>query len=208
MPRPSLQFENELRAAGHRVIAGIDEVGRGPLAGPVCAAAVILPDDFDHVVLTDSKQLKESQREEIHLELTQNPRVIWHCVIVEVEEIDRINILQATWQAMRLAVRGLVQKADVALIDGKPVRDFPIPHRAIVKGDALSFSIAAASVIAKVTRDRLMRELAVMHPEYGFDRHKGYGTAAHLAALTRHGPCPFHRRSFAPVAACSLPGED
>lgn len=200
MSRPSMNYERELRASGYLVIAGVDEVGRGPLAGPVCAAAAILPDNFDHAVLNDSKKLNGRQRESIYEELTQNGYVLWCCVMVEVEEIDRINILQATWVAMRRAVDGLPKKADAALIDGRPVRDFPIHHRALVGGDSLSFSIAAASVIAKVTRDRLMCELAALHPEYGFDDHKGYGTPRHLEALRRHGPCPIHRRSFAPVA--------
>ena len=200
-----MKHERELRAAGYLVVAGIDEVGRGPLAGPVCAAAAILPGKFRHKVLNDSKKLSEKQREEIYAELTGDDRVIWNCVMIEVEEIDRINILQASWVAMRRAVAGLRVKADAALIDGRPVRDFPIHHRAIVGGDGLSFSIAAASVIAKVTRDRLMRELAAKHPEYGFDEHKGYGTPRHLAALRRHGPCPLHRRSFEPVAQAHLP---
>lgn len=195
-----MNHERELRASGYTVIAGVDEVGRGPLAGPVCAVAAILPDDFDHALLNDSKKLNGRQRESIYEELTLNDSVLWSCAMVEVEEIDRINILQATWVAMRRAVMGLPKFADAALIDGRPVRDFPIHHRALVKGDSLSFSIAAASVIAKVTRDRLMCELAAKHPEYGFDDHKGYGTPRHLEALRRHGPCPAHRRSFAPVA--------
>lgn len=199
-----MNHERELRAAGFLVIAGVDEVGRGPLAGPVCAAAAILPDDFDHAALNDSKKLNGRQRESIYAELTQNDGVLWCCAMVEVEEIDRINILQATWVAMRRAVNGLPKKADAALIDGRPVKDFPIHHRALVKGDSLSFSIAAASVIAKVTRDRLMCELAAKHPEYGFDDHKGYGTPRHLEALRRHGPCPLHRRSFEPVAQAAL----
>lgn len=203
--KPSMKHERELRAAGYLTVAGIDEVGRGPLAGPVCAAAAILPEKFRHKVLTDSKKLTEKQREEIYGELTADDRVVWNCVMIEVEEIDRINILQATWAAMRRAVDGLPVKAHAALIDGKPVRDFPIHHRALVGGDSLSFSIAAASVIAKVTRDRLMRELAMKHPEYGFDEHKGYGTPRHLEALRRHGPCPLHRRSFEPVAQAYLP---
>lgn len=197
--------ERELRASGYTVVAGLDEVGRGPLAGPVCAAAAVLPDDFDHAVLNDSKKLNGRQRERIYAELTQNPGVRWCCAMVEVEEIDRINILQATWMAMRRAVDGLPVRADAALIDGRPVKNFPIHHRALVGGDGLSFSIAAASVIAKVTRDRLMRELALQHPEYGFDDHKGYGTPRHLEALRRHGPCPVHRRSFAPVAQQTFP---
>lgn len=200
-----MNHERELRASGHRVIAGVDEVGRGPLAGPVCAAAAILPDDFDHPVLNDSKKLNGRQREAIYEELTTNPEIKWCCVMVEVAEIDRINILQATWAAMRRAVGGLPVRPDAALIDGKPVRDFPIHHRALVGGDGLSFSIAAASVIAKVTRDRLMCELARRHPEYGFEDHKGYGTPRHLEALRRHGPCPVHRRSFAPVAQQTFP---
>ena len=195
-----MNYERELRASGYLVIAGVDEVGRGPLAGPVCAAAAILPDGFDHPVLNDSKKLNGRQRESIYHELTQCSSVVWCCTMVEVDEIDRINILQATWVAMRRAVDGLAKKADAALIDGRPVKGFPIHHRALVKGDSLSFSIAAASVIAKVTRDRLMCELAAQHPEYGFDDHKGYGTPRHLEALRRHGPCPLHRRSFAPVA--------
>ncbi len=160
----------------------------------------MLPVTFEHEVLNDSKKLTEVKRDRLYDEITGNPEIIWHCVMVEVEEIDRINILQATWQGMRRAVLGLRRKADAALIDGKPVRDFPIHQVALVKGDSLSFSIAAASIIAKVTRDRHMRELALKHPEYGFDVHKGYGTAKHLAALKKHGPCPAHRRSFAPVA--------
>lgn len=199
-----MHYERELRAAGYLVIAGVDEVGRGPLAGPVCAAAAILPDDFEHAVLNDSKKLNGRQRESLYEELTQNGDVLWCCAMVEVEEIDRINILQATWAAMRRAVDGLPKKADAALIDGRPVRDFPVHHLAIVKGDGLSFSIAAASVIAKVTRDRLMCELAALHPEYGFDDHKGYGTPRHLEALRRHGPCPIHRRSFEPVAQAAF----
>lgn len=200
-----MDHERELRAAGCHIVAGVDEAGRGPLAGPVCAAAVVLPDGYDHPVLTDSKQLTERQRNGIYDELTGDEAVVWHCVMVEVEEIDRINILRATWLAMRRAVQGLRVQADGALIDGSPVRDFPIRHRALVKGDSLSFSIAAASVIAKVTRDRHMRELAAKHPQYGFEQHKGYGTPAHLEALRVHGPCPAHRRSFEPVAQLTLP---
>lgn len=195
-----MKYERALRADGYLVIAGVDEVGRGPLAGPVCAAAVILPEKFRHKMLNDSKKLSERQREKIYGDLTADGRILWNCVMVEVDEIDRINILQATWVAMRRAVDGLPVKPDAALIDGTAVRDFPVHHRALVGGDGLSFSIAAASVIAKVTRDRLMRALAMKHPEYGFDEHKGYGTPRHLEALRRHGPCPVHRRSFEPVA--------
>lgn len=204
MPRPTLNHENQLRAAGHAVVAGVDEAGRGPLAGPVCAAAVVLPADFDHKILNDSKQLTARQRDDLYAELTADPRVCWHCELVAESEIDRINILQATCQAMRLAVLGLRVAASAALIDGRPVRNFPVHQVALVKGDSLSLSIAAASVIAKVTRDRLMHELDGRFPEYGFAIHKGYGTKRHLAALRKHGPCPAHRRSFAPVAQLTL----
>lgn len=197
---PNLDHENQLRAAGHLQICGIDEAGRGPLAGPLCVAGVILPPDYSHPVLNDSKQLREAQREELHAELLRDTRIRWHCETLSPAEIDEVNILQATWLGMRRCARAL--HADAALLDGKPVRDFPVPQRALVKGDSLSFSIAAASIIAKVTRDRLMRALAEKHPGYGFEVHKGYPTPAHLAALKKLGPCPEHRRSFAPVAAC------
>jgi ribonuclease HII len=201
---PTLDHENALRASGFRVVAGIDEAGRGPLAGPVCVAAVILPDDFSHPMLNDSKQLSEAKRERLYEEITRDVRIAWHCVSIEPAEIDRINILQATWEGMRRAALGLQPRPDAALIDGKPVKRFPVHHVALVKGDSLSYSIAAASIIAKVTRDRLMIELGQQHPEYGFAIHKGYPTPAHLAALKAHGPCPHHRRSFAPVAQLEL----
>ena len=197
---PSLDFENALRAEGHTLIAGIDEAGRGPLAGPVVAAAVILPPGFSHHTLNDSKQLSAAKREAIHAELTGDPRIRWAFALVEADEIDRINILRATHAAMRQALAALSVAVDAALIDGLPLRDFPVPHRGLVKGDSLSLSIAAASVIAKVERDRIMAGHHRRWPEYGFDAHKGYGTAAHLAALQQHGPCPIHRRSFAPVS--------
>lgn len=201
---PTLDHENTLRTQGHRIVAGIDEAGRGPLAGPVSVAAVVLPPDFTHPLLNDSKKLSEARREALYEELTTDTRILWHCVLVEAPEIDRLNILRATHEGMRRAVLGLPLQVDAALIDGRPVRDFPLPQLALVKGDQLSFSIAAASVIAKVTRDRLMVRLAVEHPGYGFETHKGYGTASHLEALRRLGPCPQHRRSFAPVAQLEL----
>lgn len=198
--RPGLDYEQALQAAGHRLIAGVDEAGRGPLAGPVSVAAVILPDGFTHKELNDSKQLSEPRRERIYEELLAHPGVLWCHVMVEVEEIDRINILQATRQGMRRAVAGLSTPPHAVLIDGTPVPGFPLPHQALVKGDSLSLSIAAASVIAKVARDRFMRQASLTFPHYGFEKHKGYGTAEHLEALRRHGPCPLHRRSFAPIA--------
>jgi ribonuclease HII len=201
---PTLDLENALRADGHALVAGIDEAGRGPLAGPVVAAAVILPLDFRHATLNDSKQLSPSRRAAIHTELTSDPRIAWAFSVVEAEQIDQINILRATHEAMRNAIAALRVAPNAALIDGLPLKAFPVPHRGIVKGDSLSLSIAAASVIAKVERDRIMERHDGTWPEYGFAGHKGYGTAAHLEALRRLGPCAIHRRSFAPVAQSTL----
>jgi ribonuclease HII len=201
---PTLNHEKALIEAGCRVVAGVDEAGRGPLAGPVSVAAVVLPAGFEHPILNDSKKLTEAKREKLYDELTSDVRVRWCCVLVEADEIDRLNILGATHEGMRRAVRGLGDDVDGALIDGRPVKLFPIRQLALVKGDSLSFSIAAASVIAKVTRDRLMVRMAETYPGYGFEIHKGYPTAAHLAALKRLGPCPQHRRSFGPVAQMEL----
>ena len=198
---PSLHYELELRSAGHRVICGVDEVGRGPLAGPVCAAAVVLPEDYQHPVLNDSKKLSERQREKLYEELAADSAVRWQVAMLEPEEIDQMNILEASREAMRRAVRGLGIAVDAALIDGLPVPQFPVHQLPLVKGDGLSLSIAAASVMAKVTRDRLMLQLAEKYPDYGFEIHKGYPTPKHLAALLAHGPCAIHRRSFAPVRA-------
>ncbi len=181
------------------MVAGVDEAGRGPLAGPVSAAAVILPEGFTHALLDDSKKLTERKREHLYVELTTRHDVRFAVALLDAEEIDRLNILRATHEAMRRAVAQLSPPPGHVLIDGLPVRDFPLPHTALVGGDALSFSIAAASVIAKVTRDRLMLEMDAQYPAYGFAKHKGYGTAQHLAALRTHGPCPIHRRSFQPV---------
>ena len=203
--RCSFLHERKLRKAGVEIIAGIDEAGRGPLAGPVVAAAVILPERFRHKTLTDSKQLSAEVREEIYCELTApGCGITWAVSIVDHEEIDRINILRATHQAMRRAMVALTLAPQHALIDGLPVRPFPIPHTALVGGDALSLSIAAASVIAKVTRDRIMLEMDALYPVYQFSQHKGYGTPGHLAMLSTHGPCPIHRRSFLPVREAQL----
>jgi ribonuclease HII len=198
--RCTLKHENALRKTGLRWIAGIDEAGRGPLAGPVVAAAVILPEGFRLAGIDDSKKLTAELREEIYVELTARAGVCWAVVAVEHEEIDRINILRATHEAMRRAVRALGTAPEHALIDGLPVRPFPVPHTAIVKGDAQSKSIAAASIVAKVTRDRIMTRLDVEYPAYGFAQHKGYATELHLERLKTHGPCPIHRRTFLPVA--------
>lgn len=203
--RCSLRHERLLRKTGVEIIAGIDEAGRGPLAGPVVAAAVILPEKFRHPVLTDSKQLSAAVRDEIYAELTAPGAVVaWAVSIADNEEIDRINILRATHQAMRRAAAALSVEPQHVLIDGLPVRPFPIPQTALVKGDAQSLSIAAASVIAKVTRDRIMLEMNELYPAYHFSQHKGYGTEDHLAMLNAHGPCPIHRRSFLPVRQAQL----
>jgi len=201
----SLRHEKTLRANGCQVIAGIDEAGRGPLAGPVVAAAVVLPERFRHKVLTDSKQLTEKIRETLYEEIVARADIQWSVCLVDHEEIDRINILRATHEAMRRAVQGLSTTPHHALIDGLPVCPFPIPSTAIVEGDALSYSIAAASIIAKVTRDRHMHEMHARYPAYEFGRHKGYGTPLHLERLQQHGPCPIHRRSFLPVRQMELP---
>ena len=196
--------ETSAIANGLWPLAGIDEVGRGPLAGPVVAAAVILdPDRVPHG-LDDSKKLPAARREFFHALLSACPHARIGVASASVEEIDSLNILRATHLAMARAVAQLAPPPDLALVDGLPVKGLPVPHRAIVGGDASSLSIAAASVMAKVTRDRLMVALAAEHPGYGFERHKGYGTPEHLEALRRHGPCPAHRKSFAPVAQLSF----
>lgn len=196
-----LDFERLAAAAGFRRVAGVDEAGRGPLAGPVVAAAVILPAWPCPLPVNDSKQLTEHQRARLFDGLQQLQEIQIGIGIVESAEIDGINILRATHKAMRLALEQLRPAADFALVDGLPVKGLPVPHRAIVKGDGRSQSIAAASIIAKVVRDRLMEQAEIEWPGYGFARHKGYGTAAHLEALRRLGPTPLHRRSFAPVRA-------
>lgn len=191
----SWAYEDEARAAGFRAVCGVDEAGRGPLAGPVVAAAVILPYTVTLEGLDDSKKLSEKRREALYEEIT-GAALAWCAASVDAATIDEINILQATFLAMRRAVEGLSLPADFALIDGNRAPLIEIPCRTIVGGDGRSPSIAAASVIAKVTRDRYMREMAREYPEYGFEQHKAYGTRAHYAALDAHGPCPLHRKSF------------
>jgi ribonuclease HII len=176
-------------------ICGIDEAGRGPLCGPVVAGAVILPKDCQILYLNDSKKLSEKRREELFLEI-QEKAVAWSVGIVGPDVIDEINILQATYQAMRQAISGLCVQPDLLLNDAVTIPGVDIMQIPIVKGDAKSVSIAAASVMAKVTRDHMMCEYDKLYPEYGFAKHKGYGTAAHIAALKEYGPCPIHRRTF------------
>lgn len=198
--------ERVLFASGIERVAGVDEAGRGPLAGPVVAAAVILPrawvlegipDAFAD--LNDSKQLTEAQRDRFFAGLTGDPAVRFAIAAVEPSVIDEINILQATHRAMNQALADLGDDVDHALVDGRPVRSLRWPQTALVKGDSLSYSIAAASVLAKVTRDRVMRDADAKWPGYGFAGHKGYPTPEHLEAVHRLGPCPIHRLSFAPL---------
>jgi len=202
---PDLALECALQARGVRRIAGVDEAGRGPLAGPVAAAAVMLPSGYECPGLDDSKKISAAKRERLYARLTEDPAVVWAVATASREEIDRLNILRASHLAMRRAVEAMDPRPEHCLIDGLPVRDFPIPHDAIVKGDGLSLSIAAASIIAKVTRDRMMREIDREFPQFGFAKHQGYGTKEHLEALRIHGPCCHHRRSFQPVAQLALP---
>ncbi len=196
---PTFRHENRAYAEGATLVAGVDEAGRGPLAGPVVAAACVLPRQFRHKTLNDSKQLTETQREEIFAELTGRADVAWAVGVSDVEIIDSYNILRATWRAMVLALEALPVRPDFVLVDGLRVPAIRLRQKAIVGGDAKSFSVAAASVIAKVTRDRLMRELHAQYPQYNFAQHKGYATPEHLAALEQFGPSPIHRKSFAPV---------
>ncbi len=205
---PDLSYEKAVikrgDAASFAHIVGIDEAGRGPLAGPVSAAAVILPKGYSHDLLDDSKKLSEKKRELIYEDIIADKRIRWAHSFAEAKEIDSINILKATHAAMARAVAQLDDDKIYCLIDGLPVSNFPFPSEGIVKGDGKSLSIAAASIIAKVTRDRKMLEYAEEFPEYGFERHKGYGTKFHLEALQLHGPTKIHRQSFAPVAKLSL----
>lgn len=193
-----LAHERKKWDEGFSFIAGIDEAGRGPLAGPVVAAAVIFSKEHRIPVVNDSKQLSEKQRLEMRENIISIKDVRFSVIEVGPEEIDFLNILRATHQAMKKAVISL-EIAEFALIDGLPVPDFPLPAEAIVKGDSKSASIAAASILAKTRRDDIMMEMDKLYPGYGFASHKGYGTAEHLEALKKYGPCPIHRKSFAPV---------
>lgn len=188
-------YEHACYDEGYDIVCGVDEAGRGPLAGPVCAAAVILPRDLQIEGLNDSKKLTDKRRRALFDVITAQA-VSYGIAFASEQEIDEINILQATFLAMRRALDQLSVRPAIALIDGNRETDFGLPVRTIVKGDSLSANIAAASVLAKVTRDDFMLEQAQRYPQYGFDVHKGYGTRAHYEALRQHGPCPIHRRSF------------
>ena len=189
------EIENSLYSETVQLICGVDEAGRGPLAGPVCAAAVILPRELQIPGLTDSKKLTDKKRREL-FPVIQEQAVAYGIGLASEQEIDEINILQATFLAMRRALDQLSVRPDLALIDGNRETDFGLPVKTVVKGDSLSANIAAASILAKVTRDNIMIQLSEQYPEYGFEIHKGYGTKAHYAALTEHGASPVHRRSF------------
>ena len=194
-PKDLWRYENEAFAEGFATVCGVDEAGRGPLAGPVCAAAVILPKGLVIDGLNDSKKLTDKKRRELFDVITEQA-VCYGIAMASEQEIDEINILQATFLAMQRALDQLEVRPDLALVDGNRAKDFGLPVKTIVKGDSLSASIAAASVLAKVTRDRLMEELDKAYPQYGFAVHKGYGTKRHYAALAEFGPCAIHRRTF------------
>lgn len=189
------QIENACFSEGFSVVCGVDEAGRGPLAGPVCAAAVILPPNVDIPGLNDSKKLSDKKRREL-FPIIKETAIAYGIAFATHEEIDQINILQATYLAMERAMGQLSVRPDLALIDGNRAKDFGLPVRTVVHGDSLSASIAAASILAKVTRDEYMEQLAVQYPGYGFEIHKAYGTKAHYEALRKLGASPVHRMSF------------
>lgn len=191
----SFGIERELSLRGFRAVCGVDEAGRGPLCGPVCAAACILPLDVQIDGLNDSKKLTAAKRDAVY-DLITEKAVAYSVAFGSVEEINGLNILEATLLAMRRAIAGLKIPADFALIDGNICRDFPLPARSVIHGDALSPSIAAASVLAKVSRDRVCEELDKQYPQYGIAAHKGYGTKAHMEALRKYGPAPIYRTKF------------
>lgn len=189
------EFEDELYSSGVKLLCGIDEAGRGPLAGPVCAAACILPSGVEIPGLNDSKKVSEKKREEIYDQIIA-AAISYGIAFADVSEIEENNILNATYFAMNRAYAKLCPVPELALVDGNRKEGLNFPAKCMVKGDATCADIAAASILAKVTRDRYMREMAKIYPQYGFDKHKGYGTAAHYAALREFGPCPIHRPSF------------
>ncbi len=189
------KYEHAAAAEGYRLVAGVDEAGRGPLAGPVFAAAVILKEGAVIDGINDSKKLSEKKREELFEKIKENA-VAYSVYSADEKTIDDVNILNATYMAMNGAVDGLAVMPDFVLIDGNSIKNMQTPHRTVVKGDAKSISIAAASILAKVSRDRFMTEMAEKYPEYGFEKHKGYGTKAHNEAILKYGPSPIHRRTF------------
>ena len=189
------EIEDSLYGNGVKVICGVDEAGRGPLAGPVCAAAVILPPHLEIPGLNDSKKLTDKRRRELY-PLIMEKALAYGIAFADHKEVDEINILQATYLAMERALSQLSIRPDIALIDGNRAKDFGLPVKTVVHGDSLSANIAAASILAKVTRDNRMLELAEQYPQYSFEVHKGYGTKAHYEAIAQYGPCPIHRMTF------------
>lgn len=190
-----LEYEHNAISRGYQAVCGVDEAGRGPLAGPVCAAAVILPPNTTIDGVNDSKKLSEKKREML-FEVIKEQSVSYSIAFASVEEIEEMNILNATMLAMKRAIEGLDVKADYAMIDGNRLPNLEFPAEYIIKGDAKSMSIACASILAKVSRDRLCYKYAEEYPQYGFDKHKGYGTKLHREAIIEYGPCPYHRMSF------------
>lgn len=205
MQQSKFFFEEEAWAEGHFLVAGVDEAGRGPLAGPLVVAACILPKEgVSFSAIDDSKKLSVKKREELYLAITSNPLVTFSIIVVAAEIIDELNILQATLSGMKQAVEALSLEPHFVLVDGNRSPKFAMPSKAIIQGDALSYSIGAASILAKVTRDRLMLEHDKTWPEYGFSVHKGYPTKKHVEVLMEIGPCPIHRLSYSPVQKALL----
>ena len=193
---PDFELERIALNEGFKYVCGVDEAGRGPLAGPVCAAAVILPDGIEIEGLNDSKKISEKKREQL-FDVIIEKAISYSIAFGTIEEIEQVNILNATFLAMNRAIEGLSQKPDFALIDGNRVpKDIKIPCKTVIKGDSKSYSVAAASILAKVTRDRLLLEADKEYPQYGFAKHKGYGTKAHYEAIKQYGICELHRPSF------------
>ncbi|MBE7020143.1 MAG: ribonuclease HII [Ruminococcaceae bacterium] len=189
------EYDKTVKQEGYKIICGVDEAGRGPLAGPVYACAIIMKEDFIIPEVNDSKKLTEKKREALYDLILKNA-LDCSVAFVDEKEIDEINILNATMKAMEMAINGLKIKPDLALIDGNQNRGISLNNRTVIKGDAQSYNIAAASIIAKVSRDRFIIEMDEKYPEYGFKKHKGYGTKEHMDAIRKYGPCEIHRRSF------------
>lgn len=193
------EFEEKLYDEGFQNICGVDEAGRGPLAGPVVVASCILPPFLRIDGINDSKQLSEKKRQELYKLIIKNA-ISYNIVFISEEDIDNLNIYQATKKGMLESIKGLKVKPDYALIDAMPLSELDIPHNSIIHGDARCASVAAASILAKVTRDEYMEKMDIKYPNYGFKKHKGYGTKAHIEALEKYGPCPIHRKTYAPVS--------
>ena len=193
------KFEKAAQLNGYSLICGVDEAGRGPLAGPVVAAACMLPIGYEILGANDSKSLTEKKRRELFSKMMEDPRVVYGIGVVDAIQIDQMNILQASLYAMKLAVESLSSSPDYVLVDGNILPSWSYQSEAIIQGDALSHLISCASILAKHTRDQMMLEFDAIYPQYGFAKHKGYGTKMHLHAIKEYGPCPIHRMTFAPL---------